>query len=149
MAFGPVKVTVSKAQEIDAPDFSVSSGFNASAQARMPSPKINKDNETAKRLDLAKTVAVQLARTAVSQTVGQYANLTGDYVTANKMQAATQIYGLAAMAMSSPAGAAAAAITVANQVISEVISFNKNEKQLKLLRRRMGMFYDEGRNTNE
>jgi hypothetical protein len=132
----PIKIVVSQG-----------TGTQASNQPTSPAPNqtspSNAGNGQAKQKTIFETTAFaaasHIARTAVNTSISQYANITGDYITGNKLNAVNNLIGYAvAIAKGGPLGVLYTAVSIGQSVVSEYISFVKNEREIEMMRKRAG-----------
>ena len=102
-------------------------------------PKPNKAGESNVVLDGMRTILVDAGKKVLSTAISQYGNLTGDNITASRLQAVNTIssYALAIQA-GGWVGAAAVAVDIGIQSFNSFVNTRKTNAQIDLLRQRMG-----------
>jgi len=96
---------------------------------------------------VGKTIAVRMGQQALSFAVSNYGNLTGDYITQEKIQAGIEIAGtIAAMAFGGPVGIMYGISNIAIKAITAGVDKIKQNREVDFLRARTGMIgYSGGR----
>ena len=89
--------------------------------------------------DGVKTILVDAGKKLLSTAISQYGNLTGDTVTASRIQAINQVAGYAlAIKAGGWVGAAAVAVDLGIQGFTSFIENRKANAQIEMLRQRAG-----------
>lgn len=96
---------------------------------------------------VGKTIAIRMGQQALSYAIGNYGNLTGDYVTQERIQAGIEMIGLATtMITGGPIGIAFGVGVLAIKAIGQATATYKNNLTVDMLRLRTGMIgYSGGR----
>lgn len=89
-----------------------------------------------------KAVIAHLGKQAAQYAIGNYGNLTGDYITQAKLSGVVELAGMAALAFSSPVGAVAAVGSLAIQTANHFIDIEKSRQESDFLRIRTGMILE-------
>jgi len=89
---------------------------------------------------IGSTIAVQMAKQATQFVIGNYGDLTGDYIQQKNIQSVIEIGGLSFMAMKGGVvGIAIAMGTIAVKIAQQNIAVEKMNRSTALLRERTGM----------
>jgi hypothetical protein len=115
------------------------------SSTRTRTPKA--DDDEGETPAFLKSVAWQAGKQMLSAGMSQYANLTGDYVMAQKMNQVSQAVSFSMQLLTGDY--IGAAITTISTLANVGINYVRNEKEVELLRRRAGVFTNGGRDTNE
>lgn len=97
---------------------------------------------------VAKAIALQIGQQAVQFGLSNYGNLTGDYLTGERLSAAVEISGMAAAIAAAPAlGIPAAILNVGTKALDYYIRMQRSEQQARFMRERLGLSTSGGRNV--
>ena len=117
------------------------------AQSQDPSKAAERLERETAASGIGKTIAIRMGQQAISYAIGNYGNLTGDYVTQERIQAGIEVMGITTtMITGGPIGIAFGVGVLAIKAIGQATATYKNNLTVDMLRLRTGMIgYSGGR----
>lgn len=102
-------------------------------------PTPNKAGEVSVLNDLTKVLVVEQGKKLLQNVVSQYANLTGNSIAGNRLQAVSTLVGYGTqIAVGGWIGAIGVAMDIGIQAVNNAFELRKANAQLDLLRQRVG-----------
>lgn len=99
-----------------------------------------------KKSEVGKAMAITMGKQGINYVLSNYGNLTGDYITQDRLQASLQALSTIAMISSGGVGAIVGGFGLGLNIMSNEIDIYKRNLQVEMLRQRTGiLMYGGGR----
>jgi len=109
------------------------------AQSQDPSKAAERLERETSSSGIGKTIAITMGRQALNYAISNYGNLTGDYVTQERIQAGIEIFSTITMMITGGVpGIIIGAGSIALKAVSQQIDITKRNREVDLLRMRTG-----------
>lgn len=105
-------------------------------------PAINNEKSSSA---VGKMVAIQFGKQALNYTFNSFGDLTGNYIMQETASEYLELISLGAMALSSPAGAVAATLSIGVKGLNKWVETNKKNQEVYFLRERTGLYNERSR----